>query len=160
MKSIFKMLYLAVLTMLTPIRFYFASGANYTKAAAPSAAGYLGAEWDGKVRSMVDTYTFASEAIGTVVNVGILRTGEVFLGANLYCAALGASTTLQLGDATDDDRFITAQSTSSAVVIQGKEVITTGIGYKATADTPLIIKTAGGVATGAFNIVIFKSCPN
>ena len=48
-----------------------ASGANYTKHAAPVPSAFMGAEWGGKVRSMVDTYTFASEAIGTVVNVGI-----------------------------------------------------------------------------------------
>jgi len=135
-----------------------ASGANYTKYAAPSPATFMGAEWDGKVRADYDTYTFASEAIGTLVNVGVLKVGEVFLGAILTNAALGSGTTLQLGDAGDDDRYIVATATSSAGSITA--CAQTGIGYKATAETPLVVKTAGGTATGQFSIVIFKGCPN
>ena len=136
------------------------SGSNYTKFAAPVPATYLGAEWNGKVRATYDTYTFASEAIGTTVNVGVLKPGEVFLGAILTNAALGASTTLQLGDAGNTSRYIVATSTSSAGSITA--CAQTGIGYKnsTTADIPLYITTAGGTATGQFSIVIFKAVGN
>ena len=49
-----------------------ASGTNYTKYAAPSPATFMGAEWGGKVRATHDTYTFASAAADTEVNVGVL----------------------------------------------------------------------------------------
>jgi len=138
---------------------FMASGANYTKYAAPAPATFMGAEWAGKVRAMFDSYTFASEAIGTLVNVGILKKDEVYLGCEITNGALGTSVALQLGDAADDDRYMVAQACASAGNLVGKTAVT-GMGYKATADTPLVIKTSGGTATGYFGITIYKAVPN
>lgn len=135
-----------------------ADGTNYAKAIAPAFRSLMGAEWDGKVRAIHEEYTFASAAIGTVVNVGILKKGEVFLACFVASAALGASSTIQLGDSDDDDRYFTAVSTASAVeAVKGAQ---TGVGYKATADTVMVLKTAGAEASGKVELVILKAVSN
>jgi hypothetical protein len=135
-----------------------ANGSNYAKYASPTMRNLLGAEYGGKVRAMHDEFTFASAAIGTVVNVGILKKGEVFLGALLVSAALGANVTVQLGDSGDDDRYIAATVCTSAV--EAFKCAQAGMGYKATADTPLVLKTGGAEATGKVQLVIFKAASN
>jgi len=135
-----------------------ANGSNYAKYASPTMRNLLGAEYGGKVRAMYDEFTFAGEAAGTTVNMGVLRKGEVFLGALLVAAALGSSVTVQLGDSGDDDRYIAATVCTSAVeAFKGK---TDGVGYKATADTPLVLKTGAAAATGKVQLVIFKAASN
>ena len=138
-----------------------ASGANYTKYAAPSPATFMGAEWGGKVRATHDSYTFASAAIATEVNVGVLMPGEVFLTGWVIGAALGTATTLQLGDAGDDDRYLaaTAFATAGQVTQCGK---VDGVGYKNTTTTPipLVLKTGTEEATGAVEVIILKAAAN
>ncbi len=147
------------------------SGSNYTKFLSPSPfpvgtnPGYMGAEWEGKVRAIYDTYTFAGETSGSFVNVGVLRAGEVYLGCEIVNAALGASTTLQLGDqgctglAANDARYMAAQSSVSAGNIIGKDA-SSGLGFKAPGDLVLQLKTGGGACTGQVQITIWKVCPN
>ena len=135
-----------------------ANGSNYAKFIAPTMRDLLGAEYGGKVRAMHDEFTFASAAIGTVVNVGILKKGEVFLGALLVSAALGTNVTVKLGDSGDDDRYIAATACTSAV--EAFKCAQAGMGYKATADTPLVLKTGGAEATGKVQLVIFKAASN
>ena len=82
----------------------------------------------------------------------------VGLGDLLVAAALGSGVTVQLGDSVDDDRFIAATVCTSAVeAFKGK---TDGVGYKATADTPLVLKTGVAAATGKVQLVIFKAVSN
>jgi len=135
-----------------------ANGSNYAKYASPTMRDLLGAEYGGKVRASYDEFTFAGDDAGTTVNMGVLKKGEVFLGAFLVAAALGTNSTIQLGDSGDDDRYFTAVSTASAVeAVKGAQ---TGVGYKATADTPLVLKTGGAAATGKVQLVIFKAASN
>ena len=139
-----------------------ASGTNYTKYAAPSPATFMGAEWGGKVRATHDSYTFASAAKDTEVNVGVLMPGEVFLTGWVIGAALGGSaTTLQLGDAGDDDRYLAATvfATAGQCTQCGK---VDGVGYKNTTTTPipLVLKTGTEEATGAVEVIILKAAAN
>lgn len=136
-----------------------ADGINYAKSLAPGMRDQLGAEWGGKNRAVYDEYTFAAAAAGTIVNVGVLRKGEVYLGCEIVNAALGTSVTLQVGDAGDDDRYMTAQAAATAGNIVGKDA-GAGFGYKAPADTVIFIKTGGGAATGKVQIVWYKAAPN
>ena len=138
-----------------------ASGANYTKYAAPSPATFMGAEWGGKVRATHDSYTFASATIATEVNVGVLMPGEVFLTGWVIGADLGSATTLQLGDAGDDDRYLAATVfTTAGQATQCVKV--DGVGYKNTTTTPipLVLKTGTEEATGAVEVIILKAAAN
>lgn len=138
-----------------------ASGANYTKYAAPTPVTEMGAEWGGKVRATHDSYTFASAAIGTLVNVGVLKPGEVYIDGFILGADLGSATTLQLGDAGDDDRYLAATvfTTANQVTACRKAE---GLGYKndTAVDIPIVLKTGVEEATGAVEVIIKKLAPN
>ena len=138
-----------------------ASGANYTKYAAPSPATFMGAEWGGKVRATHDSYTFASAAIATEVNVGVLMPGEVFLTGWVIGADLGSATTLKLGDSGDDDRYLAATVfTTEGQCTQCAKA--EGVGYKntTTSPIPLVLKTGTEEATGAVEVIILKAAAN
>jgi len=138
-----------------------ASGTNYTKYSAPSPATFMGSEWGGKVRATHDSYTFASAAIGTLVNVGVLMPGEVFLTGWVIGADLGSATTLQLGDAGDDDRYLAATVfTTGGQCTQCAKA--EGVGYKntTTSPIPIILKTGTEEATGAVEVIILKAAAN
>lgn len=138
-----------------------ASGANYTKYAAPSPATFMGAEWGGKVRATHDSYTFASAAKDTEVNVGVLMPGEVFLTGWVIGADLGSATTLQLGDSGDDDRYLAATVfTTAGQCTQCAKA--EGVGYKntTTSPIPLVLKTGTEEATGAVEVIILKAAAN
>ena len=138
-----------------------ASGANYTKYAAPSPATFMGAEWGGKVRATHDSYTFASAAKDTEVNVGVLMPGEVFLTGWVIGADLGSATTLKLGDSGDDDRYLAATVfTTAGQCTQCAKA--EGVGYKntTTSPIPLVLKTGTEEATGAVEVIILKAAAN
>ncbi len=135
-----------------------ANGTNYAKYAAPDPANFMGAEWGGRVRATHESYTFASAAIATEVNVGVLKPGEVYLDGFIHGADLGSATTLQLGDAGDDDRYLAATvfTTANQVTACRKAE---GLGYKndTNDDIPIVLKTGAEEATGAVEVVIFKA---
>ena len=121
----------------------------------------MGAEWGGKVRATHDTYTFASAAKDTEVNVGVLMPGEVFLTGWVIGAKLGSATTLQLGDAGDDDRYLAATVfTTAGQCTQCAKA--EGVGYKntTTSPIPIILKTGVEEATGAVEVIILKAAAN
>lgn len=136
-------------------------GTNYAKYAAPSPAALMGAEWGGKVRATHDSYTFASAAVATEVNVGVLMPGETFLTGWVIGGDLGSATTLQLGDAGDDDRYLAATVfTTAGQATQCVKV--DGVGYKntTTSPIPLILKVGAEEATGAVEVIILKAAAN
>ena len=138
-----------------------ASGANYTKYAAPSPATFMGAEWGGKVRATHDSYTFASAAKDTEVNVGVLMPGETFLTGWVIGADLGSATTLKLGDSGDDDRYLAATTfTTEGQCTQCAKA--EGVGYKntTTSPIPIILKTGVEEAVGAVEVIILKAAAN
>lgn len=138
-----------------------AYGANTTKFNSPTPADLMGAEYEGKVRVMHDTYTFASAIAGLTLQVGVLRPGEVYVDGFIVAADLGSATTLILGDAGDTDRFLAATvftTAGQATACRKAE----GLGYKndTTSDIPLYVTVGVETANGAIEVVIYKACPN
>lgn len=116
----------------------------------------------GKVRVMVDDYTFASSAIGTIVELGeYLPKGARVIDVELMSAALGSSVTLIVGDYEDDNRYITATECNTANLRTRLNAIA-GLNYEvdettATAtgtDRQIIVTTAGAIATGQIKLVV------
>lgn len=141
-----------------------ANGTNYAKYAAPTPATLMGAEYGGKMRAMHDTFTFAGEAAGTSVNIGVLRPGEVFLGGWIIAAALGSGVTIAIGDAGDADRYLVATTMNTANLLTniaraGSDL---GIGFKNTtsADIPIVALTGGAAATGRIDVILEVAAPN
>ncbi len=131
-------------------------GVNNTKAADPTAAnianpGVLG----GKKRVMVDKYEASSLASGSTIAVGkTLPVGAIITGIQLAYDALGASSTLAVGDAGSASRYMAAASSASAG--QRGTIDVDGLGYAVTGtnDTDIIITTGGASITGTISIAI------
>ena len=131
---------------------------NYTKAYTPTsdnvlAPGTLG----GRVRVHTDDFTFAGEAIGEIIQVGrAFADGAIILGVTLQNAALGGSVTVRVGDANDDDRYMTDIDVSSAATTTTINIAGSQYTVGTNDDDNLIqILTAGAAATGQFKITVY-----
>jgi len=99
-----------------------------------------------------DTYEASSLAAGSIY-VATLPAGAIVYDVILQADDMGTSTTAKVGDASDDDRFITSTATDSAATITRLNAID-GFGYEYSAQTDIIITTTG-TSTGTFKIAIF-----
>lgn len=113
----------------------------------------------GKVRIVNAVITFAAGQIGDIVNICKLRPGDEVIGGWMINAALGASSTLQIGDTdptADDDRYLTASSTSSAARTEFPlAAMTANFPYTIATDCWLQAKIAGGAVTGKTIFQVF-----
>jgi hypothetical protein len=106
---------------------------------------------------MYDEFTFAGEAAGPWSTWVSSRRAR-FSSAPSYRGRPGLRRDGAAWRFLDDDRFIASTVCTSAVeAFKGK---TDGVGYKATADTPLVLKTGVAAATGKVQLVIFKAVAN
>jgi len=111
--------------------------------------------FNAELRVVSATYTASSTASGTVINLLRLPKGTVIHALAVDVAALGASTTLKVGDGDDDDRYIAATSTASATTLR------TGIGGRGyvigtnTGDDLLTATVGGAAATGKIRFTAF-----
>lgn len=139
------------------------NGVYATKYANPIGTNIVeGAYVKAKVLSFYDEYEASSLSAGDIITVGpALPNGAILLGAVIRFDALGASTTLQLGDSADDDRYIPAASTSSAGALNFQSGtsghIDNGYGYVIgtnSGDNQLYVKLAGASGTGTIKIMV------
>ena len=116
--------------------------------------------FDGRVKVIVDTYEASTLANPSTITMGGRFTkGAVVLFGILIYDSLGGSTTLDVGDAENTTRYISAKNTSSAGVGINDEV--DGIAYttdetdSSNLDTQILI-TAGGSGTlsGTIRLVV------
>lgn len=99
-------------------------------------------------------YTASSTASGTVINLCQLPKGVVIHDVIVDTAALGASTTVKVGDGHDDDLYAAATSTSSAAQIKAGVA---GKGYRIgtnAGDDTLIATIGGAAATGKIHFTV------
>ena len=131
-------------------------GVNRTKALDPKSTNTIvGGLIGGKVRVMSDSYEASSLASGSVIEVGhTLPVGATVLRVEVACDALG-SATIDVGDADDTNRYLSAQSVASAALLVNDE--TDGVGYTTdgTDDTQVIITTASASITGTLRVNIY-----
>lgn len=118
----------------------------------------------GKVRVVQALIVLAAAAIGDLINVCKLRRGDVVIPDSQFMnAALGASTTLQLGDTdpagADDDRYIPAASTAAAATVKVGHAAIANLPFEVTGDCWLQAKVGGAAATGrvVFTILIARA---
>lgn len=133
---------------------------NFTKTAAAPPTPVDPGEYGGLSRHDYDEITTdGTEAAADKIFCGKLMPGERFHEAVIVFGTMGASRTLQLGDAGDDDRYLTATSVASAGVAEARAA--TGFGYKNTTLVPidLFLTVAGGTlaASQPIKVVIRKS---
>ena len=107
----------------------------------------------GGVKFFEDLYEASALASGSDIKIGkTFKAGEKIIDIVLWNDALGGSSTLKVGDAGDDDRFIVAAA-SSAAGRRDLNVIA-GQGYEFTGDTDILITTGGANITGTIKVLV------
>jgi len=128
-----------------------ATGNDHT--VAPGLAG-------GVVQCMMDVYEASALSANDINEIGQdLPVNSKVLFVLLGYDALGASTTLDVGDAEDDNRYLSAIDTSSAGTTISNLV--DGIQYEvdnttaSTPDTQILVTLEGASATGTIKLLVF-----
>lgn len=141
-------------------------GVNRTKADSPSsdnilAPGTLG----GRVRVMQDSFTFAGEAAGEIIELfQDLKAGATILDVVIHNADLGTGTLLDIGDSNDPDRYIDGYDADANLTNRGGATAVTGqfqvagnqyvIGANS-GDTQVLITTSVAAATGLVTVTLY-----
>jgi len=102
----------------------------------------------------MDTYTFTSDSAGEVVRVAIIPAKARFVMAYILHADLGGSPTLAMGDSGSSGRFIAAASAASAGRMDNAALV---VGYEFTAETIILITTAGDSSNGEIDTCFMYS---
>lgn len=121
--------------------------------ASKPAAAVQGTLRGGKVRTRVSKYEAAAIAADSLIEMDTLPVGARLLGGFLVADALGASTTLALGDGTTANKYLAATSTASA----SRTALTPPIGTVEngySAEEKFILTTAGAAITGTVILVL------
>lgn len=115
-------------------------------------------EVGGKLRVFYDKYTAASLASGSDITVARIPANATIHDVIIKAGALGSGVTLKAGDSGDDDRYLSvvgtwnvagqSQSMSSGSSTGAATTAVTGLGYRTTASTDIIVTTGGASATG------------
>tara|TARA_R110002110_G_scaffold16926_1_gene72589 strand:- start:606 stop:1043 length:438 start_codon:yes stop_codon:yes gene_type:complete len=103
-----------------------------------------------------DTYEASSLGSGSDITIAKIPAGATIHDVILKCDALGGSSTLKVGDAGDDDRYLAAVGTWNAAgqaqsMLAGSTAANTavaGLAYKVTDATDIKITTGGAAITG------------
>ncbi len=112
----------------------------------------------GVVRCMIDTYELSSTVLGTVIEMGQdLPKGSKVLAVLLVYDALGGSVTMSVGDAEDDNRYLSGVDVSSAGSTWSD--LADGVEYEIDVsdadnpDTQVLITTAGATGSGTVKLL-------
>lgn len=102
-----------------------------------------------------DTYEASGLVAGSTIDVAVLPANSKVLLVEVYFDALGGSSTLQLGDTDDPNRYIVAASSATAGKLESNLV--NGKNYvigTATGDEIVQILTAGATINGTIKTTI------
>ncbi|QPZ53424.1 hypothetical protein HTVC028P_gp42 [Pelagibacter phage HTVC028P] len=134
-------------------------GVNYTNITADPIVNVDSEQLGGKLRVSYDTYEASSLASGSDITIGRVPANATIIDVVLKCDALGGSSTLKVGDASDDDRYLAAVGTWNAAgqtqsMLGGSTAANTamtGLAYRTTAETDIIITTGGATISGSIH---------
>lgn len=130
-------------------------GANFTNMTATPVVKIDSGEWSGKLRVQYDSYEASSLASGSDISVARLPKGAKVWEIIIHHDALGSSSTLKVGDSSDDDRYITATASASAgKIVMSEDGAIDGFGFEQTAETDVIITTGGATISGTIKVAI------
>tara|TARA_R100001510_G_C7569234_1_gene146288 strand:- start:275 stop:724 length:450 start_codon:yes stop_codon:yes gene_type:complete len=133
-------------------------GANITNMDATPVVKVDSENAGGKIRVFHDTFEASSLASGSDITIARIPANATIHDVVVKCDALGSGVTLKVGDSGDDDRYITVVGTwnvagQSQSMLAGSSTgspvpAVTGLGYRTTASTDVLITTGGASATG------------
>ena len=130
-------------------------GTNATKVLDPTPENILApGQMKGKLRAMQDDRTAdGTEVVDSLIYMGEnLPTGARIIDVILQTNDLGAGVTLDVGDAEDDDRYISAVDCSGAIIVHMEAAHIGGKHYEidmseTAADNQVIVKVHAGTIT-------------
>ena len=134
-------------------------GVNYTNITATPIVKSDSEVAGGKIRVSYDNYEASSLASGSDITIGRVPANATIMDVILKCDALGGSSTLIVGDAGDDNRYLAAVGTWNAAgqvqsMLGGSTAANTamtGLGYRTTAETDIIITTGGATISNSIH---------
>ena len=100
--------------------------------------------------SISKDYTLASFASGDVLQLATLPPGARVTHADIYYAALGASTTVSLGTQANANYWVNAQSSASA----GRTTSTSRPLDITSSNNQVLVTGGGATATGAITVTV------
>uniref|UniRef100_A0A6H1ZVW3 Uncharacterized protein n=1 Tax=viral metagenome TaxID=1070528 RepID=A0A6H1ZVW3_9ZZZZ len=107
-----------------------------------------------RLRVIEDEYEFASTTVGQTVAMGVpIPAGMQLVGGFLYFDALATSTTIAVGNDTDNDEYLAATSTASAGGAYLNLIASMGEPF--TTAEQVTVTLAGATATGTIKLVLF-----
>ena len=132
-------------------------GTNITAMDATPSTKVKSAQVHGRMRVAFDTYEASSLASGSDITVARLPKGATVYEVVIFHDALGASSTLKVGDSSDDDRYITATASTSATgkILMSEDGVIGGFGYENTAETDVLITTGGATISGTIKSAVY-----
>tara|TARA_R100000458_G_C8182881_1_gene179271 strand:- start:300 stop:743 length:444 start_codon:yes stop_codon:yes gene_type:complete len=105
-----------------------------------------------------DTYEASSLASGSDITIARIPAGATIHDVVIKADALGGSSTLKVGDSGDDDRYLgvvgtwnvagQTQSMLGGSSTGAATTAVTGVGYKVSSSTDIVITTGGASITG------------
>tara|TARA_R100001082_G_scaffold108884_1_gene84915 strand:+ start:830 stop:1273 length:444 start_codon:yes stop_codon:yes gene_type:complete len=105
-----------------------------------------------------DTYEASSLASGSDITIARIPAGATIHDVVIKADALGGSSTLIVGDSSDDNRFLAAVGTWNVAgqtqsMLGGSSTgaattAVTGVGYKVSSSTDIVITTGGATISG------------
>jgi len=125
-----------------------------TNITADPAVNVNAAEAHGRMRVWYDSFEAAATAAADTITFARMPKGATIWEVKVMADALGAGVTLKVGDASDDDRFITATTMNTANLVTNTNAIA-GVGYNYTSQTDLIATVGGAAATGTIAFMVF-----
>ncbi len=138
-------------------------GVNYTNITATPIVKSDSEVAGGKIRVSYDNYEASSLASGSDITIGRVPANATIMDVILKCDALGGSSTLIVGDAGDDNRYLAAVGTWNAAgqvqsMLGGSTAANTamtGLGYRTTAETDIIITTGGATISNSIHCWVY-----
>ena len=127
-----------------------------TNITADPAVNVDAAEAHGRMRVWYDSFEASSTASGDTITFSRMPKGATIYQVRVMADALGSSVTIKVGDASDDDRYITATTMNTANLVTETNAIA-GVAYNYTAETDLIATVGGAAATGTIKFMVFYS---
>ncbi len=111
----------------------------------------------GRIRAWYDTYEASALAAASTITLARLPAGAKVLNVTVWHDDLGTSAgTLEVGDAADPNRFLTAFATGAAGAqdMKGANADINGVGFDYTTETDIVVTTAGAAVTGTIKMLV------
>ena len=142
-------------------------GANITNIDATPMVKVSSENAGGKLRVFHDTYEASSLASGSDITIARIPINATIHDVIIKADALGGSSTLTVGDSGDADRFLGIVGTwnvagQSQSMLAGSSTgaptpPVTGLGYRTTAETDILITTGGAsISNTIYSWVIYS----